>query len=404
MPPLLTSVHHSQLHNLRSQSLDVIPNHAPLPDPFSQDYRCDDVVVCVVCGGICKPTVYSSLAVHDPYLRRDWMHPTLIRAQKGFLEWCKQPHTATAYRRRDDKVLHAIPITQFRGGPDGFYAEGLGKLVINTADAEMNLPIHARCIDLALIFCRYQSRFSINFRAFSTPEGGIPSSIAHLYEIWMKRALMTNPGLLGPLHQPIDEPNNYFGAVVTQKLYEYRWTLSHDNYNIALQEADPGPSSLYTTHVVMLRSHPLPRDVRPDPKYETLWETIEKQPPEIRNRIMESLEPFDDLGIEETRCTRIAPPSWWKARLFSHDLHPWLYDLDEACLRTVCVSTGNSLPLSPQMDWERLCRDMAQPNVCKPGGALFGHAGLSNRHRIWRLLNSARLGHFSSPGSSTCFT
>ncbi|KAI0384252.1 hypothetical protein F5Y04DRAFT_239009 [Hypomontagnella monticulosa] len=352
----------------------------------------DQVVICVVCGGICKPTVESSLHPEMPeaLIPRDWMHPWLVKAKPGFYEWTKQPHTARAYGRQDDDLLDLIPVRRFIGGPNGFTTVGGIQASIDTSDAEMFLPIHYPCFEIAKTFSKYQSRFDINFRDFRDRSGGSPSSIAHLYEIWMKRALMTKPGHLGPLWAPIDEPHKYFGALMKTNLLDYALSLGGIFRRTPLEEQDPSADgevvhrAIFTNALFTGGDH-----TEPEPEMVELRARIERLPPELQQGIFEAMEPFDDLGPAQLRCTRVLPPSWWRDALFSGDLFPWLFELqvkDVAWMESILKGW-------PNPDWELLCRKLAQPTVFKHGGALHGCSGLENRHRIWRLLNSARLGH-----------
>lgn len=329
---------------------------------------------------------------------RDWMHPWLIKAKEGFNDWCKQPQTARARRQGDDDQIELIPVNEFTGGPSGFTIKDNQDVAINTSHGEMYLPIHQPCFELAKVFSQYQSKFDIDFRDFQSDSGGIPSSVAHLYEIWMKRALMVKPGNAGPLHGPILEPNNYFGAFVTHDLFEYTTKSYADKL---LQEQDPSscPKEAFRAIISNLETIDV-NNREPEPEMVELLARIEKLPAELQLRIIEALEPFDDLGPAQLECTRVFPPFWWKQKLFSGDLFPWLFDLDIETLKDAEKAVGIRGPkgitndnLDNMFDWELACRKLAQPNVFEPGGALEGFKSLENRHRIWRILDSARLGH-----------
>ncbi|OTA91424.1 hypothetical protein M434DRAFT_388604 [Hypoxylon sp. CO27-5] len=354
------------------------PQNGPPPqNPLLGRADPNETVVCVMCGGVCRPTVLSA-PLHFQFQHTDWMHPFLIKAKPGFLEWCKEPSSATAYRREDGHILDVILVDAFRGGALGFYNATIGIMAIDTRDSEMYLPIHGPCVDLAKLFCRYQSKFSYNFRDISD-DGGVPTSIAHLYEIWMKRALMIEPGRLGPLHSPIDEPNGYFGAVLFKNLRQYAEYCEANRE--PLQEVDPsGDYNMTTKFLFATLTRTADKDMTPKPEHAELANRISALPNDIVRHIEDELEPWDDLGPAQLVCNRMLTPTWWKAKLYKGDLAPWLFDLPT-------ITDPNGI-----MDWELLCRQLGQRDLNGPNGILNGHKHLQNRYRIWRVLDSSRLG------------
>ncbi|KAI1802857.1 hypothetical protein F4811DRAFT_572509 [Daldinia bambusicola] len=366
-------------------------------------------VVCVVCSGICRPTVPCS--VSSQLQNQNWMHPWLIKADEGFWEWCKDPRNAILRHH----VKRILPIQMYRvhkflGGRHGFELSMGGTVGVNTGDSEMYLPIHKACLNVTLEFCKYQSKFDINFRKFSnrSDECGIPSSICHFYEIWMKRALMTFPDHRGILRHPLDEPHDIFGIVLTFDLRTYRRNAEQGNPAVPVQEADPsrnkGTSLAVTRHITRLRR----ADKAPKDGYRTLKLRIEGLAPELRQMIYNQLGPFKDLNRDQLACARVLPPSWWKEALFGGELFPWLFDTDKRILRLIekhlryktkqlGIDQGT---VDEDLDWELLCRRLGQRRVFEEGGVLHGEKNLENRYRIWTLLDSARLGHPISRYSS----
>ncbi|KAI1464028.1 uncharacterized protein F4812DRAFT_468197 [Daldinia caldariorum] len=365
----------------------------------------DETVVCVVCGGVCRPTAQS--AASYPLRDHDWLHPWLVKADKGFWEWCKDPRNATSRRQGpDDAPVGLFQVERFRGGGSGFDLSGGGTASINTSHAEMYLPIHKACYHLTMRFCDYQSRFEIDFRKFSnrSDQCGIPSRLGHFYEIWMKRALMTIPGHQGILNCPIDEPHGYLGILLADNLRMYM-NARRRNPAISVQEADPSSRKKRTSlavirHLVRLR----PAEKGPKDGYQTLKLRLEGRlglARELKQMIYEQLGPLKNLSRDQLACTRVLPPSWWKESLFGGDLFPWLFDLDKNILAALekavtekAKRTGmKPLSVDDDFDWELLCRRLGQRGVVQEGGILHGEEHLENRYRIWTLLDSARLGH-----------
>ncbi|KAI0881271.1 uncharacterized protein GGS22DRAFT_192359 [Annulohypoxylon maeteangense] len=372
----------------------------PIPNPYHASTTCDHAVICVVCGNIFRPTTRSSLNLTEPRLYHHWTHPALIRAKPGFIEWCKQPSTARAFRRNDSKLFDFFTIDQFIGGPAGFFNRSTGQMEVNTQDDEMYLPIHVPCLELALAFCRYQSKFDINFRDVSNGmNSGEPSSIAHLYEIWMKRAWITQSPFRSRLTKPIMEPHKYFGAFVTNdlQLYSHARTSHQWGHMIRVQESDPSLDLLSTARaivsgVVTLNVGEAEERAR-EPEVVELRARIAASPPEVRILIDEALEPFDDIGLAELYCTRVYPPEWWLDKLVNGVFIPWLHDLTIRCIRVALDEQNRPDVELNQLDWELLCRQLAQPDPFDRDLGILRCPRLQNRHRIWRLLASARLGH-----------
>ncbi|KAI0011929.1 hypothetical protein F4779DRAFT_615107 [Xylariaceae sp. FL0662B] len=354
------------------------------------------VVVCVVCGGICKPTVNSELHRFG-FIPRDWMHPMLIKAEPGLVELA-QSSTAAAYHCLGGAKIELLSVTKFcGGGPGGFKVRNLGKVSVNVSMDLAILPIHKACFDIANIFCDYQSQFRSNFRS---PGGGEPSSIAHLYEIWAKRAIMTSAASCNgraPL-PPIIEPHGYFGTLKCDDLKEYVKTLEQKP-DFRRFEANP-IADCDTTRLVISWLRRIPADnTFPEPKLAELSTRILDLPSELHDRIVGSILPFENLNSWELACTRVMAPQWWRRMLFSGALIPWLFDLDlekvmERKYDSRFMTADEIVTDIDNCDWELLCRQLAQKIAFDEYGILAdAPPELWNRYRIWRLLSASRLGH-----------
>ncbi|KAI8964560.1 hypothetical protein F5Y11DRAFT_345266 [Daldinia sp. FL1419] len=363
---------------------------------------CNRTVVCVVCGGICMPTVQCAL--HDGSRPQDWMHPYLVKGKPGFLEWCRDPWTSVARRNPEQDVIQLHRVVRFLGGGGSFVLENGVRAGINTLDMEMYIPIHLPCYTMTEQFCKYQSKFGMDFRKVY-PKGednGIPSCIGHFYEIWMKRALMTAPGTLGILRQPIKEPNGYHKIVLKDNLVDYSSAVTSEEPMIDVQERNPlgdgRLTELVLSHLIRIREE----DRAPNEEYGELQRKMETLlPTEILDLIAEKLEPFTNLSWQQLRCTRMFKPSWWKDALFNRAIVPWLFDLDEKALVTWeeeyrAKHPDETFNINDDFDWEQLCRQLGQLDVLDPRNILHGSKYIENRLRIWSLLDNARLGHVIS--------
>ncbi|OTB19466.1 hypothetical protein K445DRAFT_363809 [Daldinia sp. EC12] len=374
-------------------------NNGNAPFAHPHPHR-NEAVVCVVCGGICRPTVQC--AISHRLRGRNWLHPCLVKAEPGFVQWCKDTSTAKSTRTPNDDLIKLFQVVRFRGGSQGFGVEGEGFVGVNTNDWEMYLPIHKACFELTKIFCQFQSRFDIDFRKFSKrdDEDGIPSKLGHFYEVWMKRALMTKPGNRGFLKPPIDEPNGYLDIFFTSDLEEYKTAVDDGNPMIPIQEADPSGNNARTTEIVLKHLVLLPKDDRtPSKELQSLQYLMDvRLPLELKTMILGKLEPFQRLPREHLACTRVLPPSWWKRGLFNGDLFPWLFDIDESELdkwvqKLKAKNPDEIINVEEDLDWEQLCRRLGQRQVFGRNGILHGENYLENRYRIWILLDKARLAH-----------
>ncbi|RYP76562.1 hypothetical protein DL771_001631 [Monosporascus sp. 5C6A] len=355
----------------------------------------DETICCVICGIPLRPTADCALIREYPGAVLDWMRPVLLAPLPAYHEATKLARYAHAYRRCDDDLLKEIRPTHFLGSGEGFIirdetSNSKLKIFIDTRKdcKDLPAPLHEGCLHVARQFCKYQSSFHIDFRA---ADGGAPSSIAHLWEIWTKRLIWTCPG--GVLDVPILEPLNYLGAPLHTNLIKYvRELRSHPH--LLKYQADPTNIGNLTDIVVRhLRRIP-EDDTYPPPKVEYLVALMEARlPQELMYHVMENMEPFVD---ESLTCTRVLPPRWWHDKLFTHHIIPWLWDLDLNVLEATRVAQGIDIEDESCWDWELLVRQLSQSNVLEAGGILHGASDqLWNRYRIWTLLGKARLGHLA---------
>ncbi|KAI1153190.1 hypothetical protein F4825DRAFT_416287 [Nemania diffusa] len=362
----------------------------------------DDLAVCVICGGICKETRASIYNNETP----NWMRATLVSATPNYLEWQKERGHSTRRSTPDDaKLIQLIQPTDFTGGSRGM-KQGPRVLPMDTEDPLMRIPIHKTCVDIARRFCKAQAAYELNFRS---PSGGAPSSLSHLYEIWCKRAIATCPD--GPLTKPILEANLYFGAPSATKKSVYYLAFDADP-SLKRFHACPLPIPNLTRIVVNNNLQTIDgKEMRMRDDLAQLWRRCQELPQELFDHVLQAVMSFDEDGGPPLEPTRVLPPSWWKAKLFSGELIPWLWDLEEDDLEHYRLDTFYEDPKialqdkkaasyvfdESMWDWEFLCRQLAQPNVLEKGGLLGHSQELWNRRRIWRLLDVARLGHLLFP-------
>jgi hypothetical protein len=336
------------------------------------------------------------------------MRPTLIKAKPEYLNWRSQSFAFRVARHQDEKeLIEHLDVTSFLGGAKGMRM-GSKRLPINTSHDLMHIPIHAACFEVAQRFCKDQARYDIDFRS---PDGGAPSSMAHLYEIWCKRAIATCPD--GVMTKPIMEPHGYFGVPQLDDEEEYLDAM-RKKPSMAHYLACPVAIRQLTDIVVNTKLQTMDgKDACIRDDLVELWNRVQDLPQELYDRIVDAAEPFEADGGPSLHPARIHPSSWWKQKLLSGQLIPWLWDLDEEEIvdyrmatfyeydpesGTVYEENGTYVFDENMWDWELLCRQLAQADVFGPGGLLRGTSmQLWNRHRIWKLLDASRLGHVQFP-------
>lgn len=371
--------------------------------PPGAQARDEPAIVCVICGGICK----SSRG--DRYLVPGWMQPMLVRAKPEYLEWQKQGAPLTKEKREDAELLDMIQVTEFISAKKGMKT-AFGTLFVNTSHKRMCVPIHPTCLDVAQHFCKHRVRYGVDFPITS---GGAPSSIAELYEIWCQRAIATRPR--GPVKQPILEPTMYLGAPMFDLAHEHWHMAVHDP---SLKRYLASPATIPNLTDIVVNQYLQTMDgkmVSATGPRAILWRRMQNMPQELFDRILDAMVPLGGEGGKPLPLTptRVIPAIWWKSMLLSGNLIPWLWDLDEervAQFRADSFYSDHSEHLvkdredglyvfdEDMWDWELLCRQLVQPNVLEIGGLLVGQSDrLWNRHRIWKLLDAARLGHVVFP-------
>ncbi|KAI0099244.1 hypothetical protein GGR51DRAFT_535965 [Nemania sp. FL0031] len=407
-----------------AQTLNLLPIHHLFPTlpgwPQPDDEERGLIAICVACGGACNRITSSPV---DDEEEPSWLQPILIRGKPRFLEWQKEnrerekERSSGSARRlcplakrllpkepNDEELIELIEPTEYLGGSR--MKVGSRVLSMNTRDSLMRLPIHEACYEICQYFCKVKALYEPDPR---DPSGGPPRSMAHLYEIWCKRAIAACPS--GPLRRPILEP--YMYAATRQSLPRRpAFTRSIGSVTLARGTPDVYPLSIPNLTTIIVENLQT-MDGKEDHPHGVLAETYDrycKLPKELRDMIADAVDPLEEEKGPPLTPTRFLPCVWWKENLFNGKLIPWLWDLFEQELedyRIITFYTTNTIsdPYENKesgsyifdenmWDWELLCRQLAQPNVMEPGG-MFGtqSQGLANRYRIWKVLDRARLGH-----------
>ncbi|KAI1177356.1 hypothetical protein F4777DRAFT_213660 [Nemania sp. FL0916] len=378
--------------------------------PWNQPDAEDVLVLCAICGSGCKKIHGSAIFDYNDFKLPDWMQPILVQAKPEYLEWRKENHSTRQLSKIDyTTLIDLIKPTKFAGGPRGMRLKSK-LLPIDTRDPLLRIPVHKACFDIAERFCKTQARYQAEFRS---PSGGAPYIIPHLYEIWCNRAIASCPE--GPMDRPILEASSYFGAPITKSETTWFRTLERDRPSMHRLTACPLDVPGLTDIVFNALQTMDGKEIHMCDSLACLWRRCLSLPRELLNMIVDALEPFEDGGLP-LQPTRVLPPSWWKTKLLSGTLIPWLWDLNEAELMEhrvytfygqdkreayVDFETSNYVFDEDMWDWELLCRQLAQPDIFEIGGLLRCESNLWNRRRIWKLLETARLGHVTFPKSMT---
>lgn len=209
---------------------------------------------------------------------------------------------------------------------------------------QLIIPLHRGCLALAMQFCKYRSRFSSNSHA---PDGGEPSTMSHLYEIWKQRIIksdtwLTKTGIGGTLKDPILEPHGYFGAISHESLYDYHGAIGKGwtDYNEKFLSA-PNWVKDITNFIVVRYLRRIPAgEEHPRPEHASLKACLDRLPGEVHDMCVSHLGPFVD---ESPECTRLLPPICWRYALFEGRILPWLYDCKNPPLAPPAPTTPSSL-------------------------------------------------------------
>lgn len=267
------------------------------------------------------------------------MTPVLLRPDAVTNAHAEQEKDLQANSHGSDDIIGYIQPRVFSGGGDGFdlglqNADGSQATVaIDTRHGSIErlaVPLHGGCLEAASHFCHYQSRFQSEFRGI---EGGEPSTMSHLYQIWKQRIIMSDTqlngtGTGGVFASPIKEQHSYFGVPsYNNSLREYMEWLNEDPTEHSEKFlAAPHHFRDMTLFIVVGNLRRIPAgEKHPAPGLASLAAKLEKAPREIQDMCLCYLEPFID---ESLVCTRALPPVWWRDALFRGGIIPWLWDCE----------------------------------------------------------------------------
>lgn len=345
---------------------------------------------------------------------RDWMNPSFVVGSSKFIKWQKKdwdPEQRTA--TNDDQLLDIVPATRIDLDKSGKFIES-GINVIGSSQKRrrtidprvtpMRIPIHADCLTVVQEFCKYQQKFTPDFRSAAD---GSPSAVVHYYEIWCQRAIATYP--YGPFKIPIKEPHGYLNVPKVADLEE--WSSLVNEFPNRMTKYNTSPLAVKTlTRDILRLLRLVPKGSVPaDPVVARVVSNMATVlPGSVVAKCLLALEPFVNPPLQ---CTRVLPPNWWRNMLFFGRFIPWLFDLDlDELVNTQAqiamdANVGGEYTeedgdLTQYLDWEHLVRRLAQDSVLEDSGILgrlstADRAALCNRRRIINLLGLARLGHMN---------
>lgn len=339
------------------------------------------------------------------------MQAALLRPRPGFHETMKEPGYAHAYHRCDEELLEVVRPVAFVGGGAGFrVVVPVGGDENNSADTTPSVnktgtklqaiaidaygdtdyipvPLHETCLGIARRFCAWQARFELDFRA---PRGGEPSSLAHLWELWMKRMLMTMvaPPLVrsisgghAPSHPrvvdalalvpaladinnadanananasnsnsgdsssndtsksrcilncPISNPQGYRGAPQHTDLMQYAFDWHEGDDRNGINEfrkffTDPDAPNLGLEASLILFVAKLRKIPDNDRRADPyVARLVERFGERLPQELQDRILGHVEPFVNESLvCTRALPPTWWRNMLLSGRLIPWLWD------------------------------------------------------------------------------
>ncbi|KAK6072240.1 hypothetical protein SCUP234_09274 [Seiridium cupressi] len=283
-------------------------------------------IICVVCGVAMKSTSMDMRPHQDPWMnmtprQNHWLNPCLVLARPEYLEWQKLSPKEQSDFEDDEKLIQVIRASNIEYNDEGTHLlvrysggieEGPRFLPTDASNPVIPIPIHHDCLQVTKLFCSWQKRFDLNFRA---PNGGHPSRLVHFYEIWSNRARATLSH--GSLRRGIKENHKYYLGKKTRQLFQIT------DQTIETSPLGPVPS---LARVILNRLRLMPEHVDgPDSGTDEVFLRMMGSPQEIFDLIIKQFQPLTSPPL---KCNRVMPNSWWKEQLLKGRLIPWLWDID----------------------------------------------------------------------------
>jgi len=232
--------------------------------------------------------------------------------------------------------------------------------------AELYLPMHEACLDLV-------DRFIEAGYTAPPPMAG-RWTMSKVWDVVRLRLEVEEGdenrygGIEGV--EQVSEPHNYYLREHGGPAFQW---YDRDSLN------DPSTILGYTSALLQHSRVPPGSGLPPNDAVKRLRQEFERLPQELQDRIIDQTKPLS--GTART-CNRALGPFVWRRMLSDASLVPFLWDIDTSVLMQ-----------GPELDYELLVRQLAQPDVFDVGQPLQDvPLGLRNRRRIWRVLESMRAG------------
>lgn len=175
----------------------------------------------------------------------------------------------------------------------------------------------------------------------------------------------------------VNEPHGYFAPPENHLPYFQSCGLWEDPLKVLLD------FSSITTSWRQAENRDCQNDDMPGRAVARLRQGYVSLPQELQDYILDFIVPGADVGIH---CNRILSSDTWRSMLIDGRLTPWLWDIDPS-----------KLPDAESVDYEAMVRQLSQADLLEADlheatGYILGSAGLWNRRRTWRVLETMRAG------------
>ncbi|GAB1730330.1 hypothetical protein NU195Hw_g8561t1 [Hortaea werneckii] len=175
----------------------------------------------------------------------------------------------------------------------------------------------------------------------------------------------------------VDEPHGYFTLTGNHLPFFQSCGLWEDPLEVVLD------FSSITTPWRQAKINDYQNDDTPARAVARLRQGYVSLPQELQDYIIDFIAPGADVGIH---CNRILSSETWRSMLIDGRLTPWLWEIDPS-----------KLPDAESVDYEAMVRQLSQADILEADlhestGYILGSAGLWNRRRIWRVLETMRAG------------
>ncbi|KAI7089858.1 hypothetical protein KC356_g2016 [Hortaea werneckii] len=349
------------------------PTEFEVIEPFWYEGRAENgIPACTICGSPIQPK--------NPYYTKDWdTRAVLIRDPsidfRCFPSLSSLPPSLLSQERQITRHrAEALAFTCFKLWDD----DEKGKVVMANQTggefhAELFICMHEACMEIVDQF------LALGYIA-PPPLPTKPWSLSMIWDVVRLRIEVgQRTEYVGAMDEvmDVDHPHDYFALTGHHLPFFQSCGLWEDPLEVELD------FSSITSSWRQAKIDDYQNDDTPARAVARLRQGYVSLPQELQDYILDFIAPGADVGIH---CNRILSSGTWRSLLIEGRLTPWLWEIDPS-----------KLPDAESVDYEAMVRQLSQADILEADlheatGYILGSAGLWNRRRIWRVLESMRAG------------